>query len=234
MDTATQTGARTAAIAEVMVREVVTAALDTPVKDVVELLVTHSISAVPVVNRGGAVLGVVSEADLLCRREHEDQDGSTAPWYAGARTRDHYHRAAGLTAAEVMTAPARTIGPDATLPDAARVLAGAGVRRLFVVADGRLVGVVARRDLLRGLLRDDSDIRAEIDRDIFDHVLHANPAAVRTTVEHGVVTLTGRVQYEADKRTAARLVHTVTGVLDVRNRLDYLWNGDGGDTDEPG
>jgi CBS domain-containing protein len=90
--------------------------------------------------------------------------GPTTPW----------RKAAGLTAADVMTSPAVTVSTGTALPQVARRLAPAGVRRLVVVDDGRLVGVVARRDLLRIFLRGDPDIKAEIDRDVLDGALHAN------------------------------------------------------------
>ena len=64
-----------------------------------------------------------------------------------------------------------------------------------------------------------------IDRDVFGRLLHANPAVVRSTVEHGVVLLTGRVEYRSDIDVAVRRIATVPGVVAVKNRLDYWWNG---------
>ncbi len=216
----------TTTVADVMTPDVVTVEPTMPVKDVTEVLVRHGISAVAVVDAGRGVLGVVTEADLLRRKEHEDDETPQKPsLFTSRRLREQRRRATGLTAADVMASPAITILSTETLPNVARLLGEARVRRAFVVDEGRLVGVVARRDLLRAYLRRDEDIRAEIDRDVFDRLLHANPTMVRATVEHGVVMLTGRVEYESDIAVAVRRIHAVPGVVAVRNRLDYCWDG---------
>ena len=216
----------TTTVADVMTREVVTVEPATPVKDVAQVLLWNGISAVAVVDTCRNVLGVVTEADLLRRKEHEDDKLPPKPSrFTRRRLRDQWRKAAGLTAADVMTAPAITVESSETLPCVARKLRDAAVRRAFVVDQGRLVGVVARRDLLRAYLRSDEEIRAEIDRDVFGRLLHANPAVVRSTVEHGVVLLTGRVEYRSDIDVAVRRIATVPGVVAVKNRLDYWWNG---------
>ena len=211
-------------VAEVMTRDVVAVEPTMPVRAVTEVLVRHGISAVAVVDTRRNILGVVTEADLL----HHNEDDDVAPKMSLStprRLREQWRKATGRTAADVMTTPAIAVASAATLPGVARLFSDAGVRRAFVIDDGRLVGVVARRDLLRACLRGDEDIRAEIDRDVFGRLLHANPTMVRTTVEQGVVTLTGRVEYESDIPVAVRRIATVRGVVAVNNRLDYCWNG---------
>ena len=90
-----------------------------------------------------------------------------------------------------------------------------------------LVGVVARRDVLRTFLRTDEDLRTDVDRTVFDDALHADKNAVLASVERGVVLLTGRLEYEADVATAERLALAVPGVVGVRNRMDFVWQGQG-------
>jgi CBS domain-containing protein len=215
-------------VTDVMTTTVITTTPTSAVKDVIELLDTHEISAVPVVDAHGAVLGVVSEADLLRRQEHQDdRDGTALSVLAGRRTREEWRKSGGHTAADVMTAPALTVDSTASLPHAARLLAKAGVRRLVVLHDGLMVGVLARRDLLHCFLRTDSDIESEVDTEVLDRALHANMTMVRATVEHGVVMLTGQLEYEADVAVAVRLCGSVPGVVDVTNRLDYVWRGQG-------
>lgn len=215
------------AVADVMTRNVVTIGPKTPFKDIVEILADAGISAVPVLDPNGTVLGVVSEADLLCRPEHQDDvDRRRSSIFAGHRTRAQRRKSTDLTAAELMTAPALTITATASLPSAARVLARAEVRRLFVIDDHQLVGVLSRKDLLKTFLKTDADLRATVDRDVFDHILHANADNVLATVEHGVVLLTGRLEYEGDVTTAVRLITAIPGVVAVKNRLGYTWNGD--------
>lgn len=215
----------TTTAADVMTRELVTAQPSTPFKDLVDLMVGEQVSALAVVDRRGALLGVVTEADLLCREQHADGASPTRPVrFAGHRARAHWRKATGLTAADLMTTPARTVCAERTLPEVAREFTRTGVRRLFVVDDGRLVGVVARRDVLRPFLRGDREIEHQIDTEVFGR---AKPGSVRVTVESGVVLLTGRLEYQGDTTTAASLARRVPGVVEVRNRLDWQWNGDG-------
>jgi CBS domain-containing protein len=214
-------------VADVMTRDLVTVGPDTPFKDVVDLIVGHEVSAVPVVDERNTLLGVVSEADLLCKEEHaDDEDGMGPSLFALPHVRAEWRKATGLTARDLMTSPVLTISSEAFLPSAARELAHADVRRLFVVDHDKLVGVLARRDLLRGFLRSDADLRSEIEREVFRRTLWADPKMVRATVEHGVVTLTGRLEYQADVDIAVHLVRAMPGVVAVKNRLTYLWNGE--------
>ncbi|WP_328647966.1 CBS domain-containing protein [Amycolatopsis sp. NBC_00348] len=213
-------------VGDVMTREVITVAPELPFKDLVQVIVTHGVSAVPVVTPDGAVIGVVTEADLLCRQAHEDDvPGAGCPHFAGHLTKEDWRKAAGQTAATLMSTASDTTSPTATLPAAARLLTRSGVRRLFVLQDEKLVGVIARRDVLRSFLRTDDDLRSDVDRTVFDEALHANRDNVRASVEHGVVLLTGRLEYEADVATAERMTRAVAGVVDVRNRMDFVWTG---------
>lgn len=216
----------TTTVGDVMTRDVVTVEPAMPVKDLAAILVRHGISAVAVLDSRRNVLGVVTEADLLRRKEHEDDQVPPKAFpFTPRRLREQWRKATGLTARDVMTSPAITVESIATLPCAARLLSDLGVRRAFVVDKGTLVGVLARRDLLRAYLRTDEEIRAEIDREVFGRLLQTNPAMVRATVEHGVVFLTGRVEYESDIDVAVRRIAAVRGAVAVKNRLDYCWDG---------
>lgn len=214
-------------VRDVMTREVVTALPTTSYKDLVDLMVGEQVSALPVVDRRGSLLGVVSEADLLCRAEHGDDPLPAGPSrFAGPQAREHWRKATGLTASALMTIPSLSVTEDMALPAVARRFAATGVRRLCVVDHrGRLVGVVARRDVLRTFLRGDHEIQDEVETGVFDRVPHANPALVRVTVENGVVLLTGRLEYQGDTVTAGGLARQVPGVVAVHNRLDWHWNG---------
>jgi predicted transcriptional regulator len=130
-----------------------------------------------------------------------------------------------LTAGALMTSPAITIGPDATIPAAARLMNTHRVRRLPVVdEEGRLVGVVSRRDLLSVFLRPDDDIVRDA-RQVLDELPLTDPKDVVVRVKHGVVTLNGTIRpgsYEDDGDLlplALRLVWDIDGVVDVVNRL---------------
>src|ERR1700691_6743998 len=171
-------------VEDVMTTPVVTADRLTPYKEIARLLAEHQISGLPVLVDGWQVVGVVSEADLLAAQDKTAQHKTAAH--------------PGLTAGELMTAPAVTIHPDATIPAAVHVMNTHHVRRLPVTgADCQLIGIVSRRDLLSVFLRPDTDITHDIRR-VLDEIPLTHPAGVIVTVRHGVVTLTGAIQPAKD------------------------------------
>jgi CBS domain-containing protein len=205
-------------VADVMTRDVVRVAPDTPYKDIVDFVVGEAISAVPVVDARGSLVDVVSEADLLCKQEFFGVDQPPS----GRRVRAQWRKATASTARDLMTGPVVTITPAVAVTEAAARLSKSGLRRLFVVDGDRLVGVLARRDILRGFLRGDADLRRDIEREFRDHRLTVDPARVRVTVQDGVVWLTGRLEWQGDVVLADRLAKDVPGVVGVRNRLGLL------------
>ncbi len=211
-------------VRDVMTASVVSVDRITPYKEIVTLLAEHKVSAVPVLTMGRHVAGVVSEADLLTLQEDRAPGGQPG---AGGRLRWHVggkkHR--GLKAAELMTSPAITIHPDATLPAAARLMNSHHLKRLPVVdPDGTLIGIVSRRDLLSIFLRPDEDIAREV-REVLTQILLTDPASVTVRVHNGVVTLAGQPG-SADQRdlipVAVRLTWDIDGVVAVVNKLDEV------------
>ena len=205
---------RRTTVADVMTRNPVAVTVSTTFKDLVQLLDQAQISGVPVVDERNRVIGVVSEADLLRKHECTDLD-----LVGLRRSPDVKRRAAGRTAGELMTAPAMTVGPDAYLPSAARLLTEAGVRRLFVVDQaGRLIGVASRRDLLSSFLRPDRDIREEIRVEVI-HRFRISSSELRFEVTNGVVTLVGKLPAGIDRRSFTEHVAQVPGVVGINDRL---------------
>lgn len=209
-------------VRDVMTKKVVTVDRLTPFRDIVRLLSDRRISGVPVLMMGRRVAGVVSEADLLAM---EDEEVRRARMHAQAtgRWRRPLRRAHwGLTAGALMSAPAVTIYPDATIPRAAQIMASRHIRRLPVVGeDGRLIGIVTRRDLLSVFLRPDQEIADRV-RELLDDLLPVDPASVTATVRDGVVILTGDPEAPQDREVvpvAIRLIWDVDGVIDVVSRL---------------
>lgn len=200
-------------VASVMTSPVITVGAETSFKDVVATLSGNGISAVPVVGPHGTLVGVVSEADVLPKQEFH---GGLDPVPRGVPRRMRWYRSLGLCAAELMTTPVITIEPGAPVTLAARRMAEKQVRRLFVVDDDELVGVVSRRDVLGMFLRPDSEIRA----DIIEQVLHREPA-VRVEVRDGVAAVDGELRRRSQVEVLCRLIRTVPGVVSVRNRLRH-------------
>jgi CBS domain-containing protein len=162
-------------VESVMTKQVVTARLDTPFKELVGLMAEHRVSGLPVVDRNGRLVGVVSEADTLAKQEYQGGT-ATRPWFAGRVRRARWRKSAGLTAADLMTTTAVTIGETATVSAAARLLAQKKVRRLCVVGeDGKLTGIVSRRDVITTFLRDDDAIRADIEEHVVKKACGSSP-----------------------------------------------------------
>ena len=207
-------------VESVMTKDVVTARPITTFKELVALMNTHRVSGLPVVDIDGRPVGVVSEADTLVKQEH--LGGRAAqPWF-GRNRRARWRKATGREAADLMTAPAVTIGVDATVTAAARVLAEKNIRRLCVVDDdGKLVGVVARRDVIGTFLRDDDVIRADIEEHVFKRGMWLFPGTLTVTVAGGVATLGGSVERRTTAQVAGQLTKAVPGVVAVHNNLSY-------------
>ncbi len=205
----------------VMTKQVVTARLNTPFKELVELMAEHRVSGLPVVDRNGKLVGVVSEADTLAKQEF--QGGTSArPWFAGRLRRARWHKSAGLAASELMTTPAVTIGAGESVSAAARLLAQKKVRRLCVLdEDGRLAGIVSRRDVITTFLRDDDEIRADIAEHVFKKGMWLFPGSLEAMVADGVVTLTGSVERRTTAQVAGQLTQAVSGVVGVHNKVAY-------------
>jgi CBS-domain-containing membrane protein len=208
-------------VGDVMATSVVTVDRATPYKEIARLLAEHRISGMPVLKMGREVAGVVTEADLLAAQ------GKTARRLRAARRMGWLARSGrhpAHTAAELMTAPAITIGPNATVPAAARLMTSRHVRLVPVVDDdGKLAGVVSRRDLLSVFLRPDAEIAADV-RQVLSEILLAGPAEAEVTAQDGVVTLTGTLDPKAGEHgdllpVAIRLMWDVDGVVDVIDRL---------------
>jgi CBS-domain-containing membrane protein len=212
---------RTWTVDDVMTRTVVTVGRDTPYREVVDRLMGAGVSAVPVVDPFRRVLGVVSEADLLCKIELSDQERRPR-LFESRRRRTERSRAEARTAGDLMTSPAVTALAGTTVTAAARRMDTEGVKRLPVVDDlGRLIGVVSRGDLLKVHLRPDADIRADITEDVLHRVLVVEKGAVDVRVVDGVVTLTGTVDRRSSGQIAVRLTGQVAGVVAVVDELGY-------------
>ncbi|MFB7493285.1 CBS domain-containing protein [Streptomyces sp. NPDC056161] len=204
-------------VSDVMTHAVVAVGRAAPFKDVVERMARWKVSALPVVVGDGRVIGVVSEADLLPKEEFRDADPDR---FVQRRRLADLAKAGALTAGELMSTPAVTVRADATLAEAARIMALRHVKRLPVVtAEGVLDGVVSRGDLLKVFLRRDNDLADEIRRDVLDPLFPSPVEPVHVTVVEGVATLTGRVPDATRIPLAVRLVRGVEGVVSVDCRL---------------
>jgi CBS domain-containing protein len=204
-------------VGDVMTRATVAVGRKALFKDIVERMEQWQVSALPVLEGDGRVIGVVSEADLLPKEEFRDSDPDR---FTQLRRLPDLAKAGAVCAEELMSTPAVTVHADATLAEAARIMALRHVKRLPVVSsEGVLEGVVSRGDLLKVFLRPGNELADEIRRDIVDVLFPAPIEPVHVMVTDGVATLTGRVGDSAQVELVTRLVRGVEGVVGVGCRL---------------
>ena len=206
-----------ATVKDVMTTEVVAVRRDTGFKEMAAMLRRYRVSALPVVDDAGRVIGVVSEADLLAKEALADP---------GVMAEVLHHKdvrkAEGLTAGDLMTRPAVTAAPEDPVEQAARMMHFMRVKRLPVVnSGGQLVGIVSRSDVLAVFDRPDEDIRKEIVDTMLLHEFLIDPRLFSVTVESGVVTMEGSPETAALGHALVRKARHVPGVVAVRDRLTY-------------
>jgi CBS-domain-containing membrane protein len=204
-----------------MTTEVVTVDERASFKDVATLIARHRVSALPVLDGDGRVVGIVSEADLLLKEEFPEGTAG-GRLFQSRRRREARAKAAGDTAAEVMTSPAVTVGPDVSIAEAARLLHRHGVKRLPVVDPaGPLLGIVSRADLLKVFLRSDTEIADEVRQQVLVRGMWIDPDTVVVEVRDGVVTLSGQLERSSLIPIVASLTRSLDGVVDVVDRLTF-------------
>jgi len=211
-------------VKDVMTTNVLTVRADTSFKDTVALLVEHRVSGVPVVDADDRIVGLVTEADLVSKEafdlRHRSPLAVVADVVSGAGRWSG--KAAGLTAGEVMSDRVATVTPRMDVRTVARRMLDLGVKRFPVVDDdGRLVGIVARQDLLRVFHRSDAHIAADIDARLADPMYAPEDHSVTAVVEDGVVTLLGSVRFSGELPGIVGLASAVPGVVHVNSHLAY-------------
>lgn len=193
-------------ISEIMTSPVVTVHPAMPVREAGALLAQHKITSMPVVDDDGAVIGIISELDVLRDRLPRD------PRRHLARGGEH-HPEPGRLVRDVMSDAVVCMSENADAADVADVMVLDRVRAVPIISGTDLVGIVSRRDLMRTLLRDDTAIRADAEQRLHDYLDGSERCDV--AVNEGVVTLRGRLA-DGDRWDAAvALLESVPGVVRV-------------------
>ena len=205
-----------AIVRDVMSAHPISVRKNAPFKEIAAWLREYRVSAFPVLDYDGTVIGVVSEADMLVKEALEvGHPGVRALMHRGA-----YRKAAGITAGDLMTSPAVTVGADDTVEHAARLMHARGLKRLPVVdTDGRLTGIVSRTDVLAVFDRPDEEIRLEIIGQVIPRL--SEPSWYAAQVKDGIVTLEGTPETVSIGHRVLDQVRHVQGVVAVRDRLVY-------------
>lgn len=220
-------GAPAITIEAVMTRDVITVSPTTPIHHAARLMVERGVSGLPVVDDGGRLVGIISDGDLILRQRHREQ----RPWWRsffehGEQLARAYQKAVGTTVGEVMTRSVISINPAWDIEMAATILQNRRIRRLPVVRDGQLVGIVSRGDLIKALAtspspsvsRSDADLviamKARISREPWTSTF-----SVVVNAKDGVISLWGPVRSETEKSALETMARSIDGCRAVDNRL---------------
>ena len=210
-------------VRDIMTTNVVTVRAGASYKEIAMRLRENRVSAFPVLDEDGTVIGVVSEADLLLKEvlslSEDDALEGARPGILRQRAQE---KARAVTAADLMSRPAVTVGVDDPVEHAARLMYTRGVKRVPVTdAAGRLVGIVSRADVLSVFGRGDEEIREQIVAEVIGGEFGADPGRFGVTVADGIVTMTGRPESVSLGRDLLARVRHVQGVVAVRDRFTY-------------
>jgi CBS domain-containing protein len=217
--------------ADIMTPNVITVGPEDAVQDVARLLLRNQISGAPVVDARGAIIGVVSEGDLM-RRAEIDTDEKRSWWrraWAGReRLARDYVRTNARKVADVMSSPAITVGPDASLREVASLLERKGIKRVPIVDGGKLVGIISRANLLRAFVAfyvaptaeatSDEEIRERVYSRLRSQHWVA-PVTLNVVVDQGVVELWAAVNSEAERKAIRVAAETTPGVTAVKDHV---------------
>ncbi|MFW6077103.1 MAG: CBS domain-containing protein, partial [Hyphomicrobiales bacterium] len=215
---------------DIMTRNVITVTEDHSVSDVAKALLENRISAVPVVDASGGLLGIVSEGDLMHRTEAGT--GRRRSWWLSLLTdanssaaqfvKEHSRRVS-----DVMTRHVITAGPEMPVAEVAELLDSKGIKRVPIVDNGKVVGIVSRANLLQAITRqaeagkgeaaEDSEIRHRILARLKEEPW--SPAWLNVRVEGGVVELWGATSSEAQKKAAHVAAEVTPGVVRVEDNV---------------
>ena len=218
---------------QIMTRSVITIAPDATILDAAKTMLKHHISGLPVVDAAGKLVGIVSEGDFIRRSEIGTQRkrGRWLKFLLGAgATATDYVRENGRKVSEVMTADPVTVAEDAPLEEIVNAMETNGVKRLPVVKDGKLAGIVSRANLLHavaGLARDIPDPTADDDH-IRRRVIAAiekqdwSPFGLNVIVRDGIAHLSGVITDEASRQAAMVAAQNVAGVQKVHDHLCWV------------
>jgi len=191
-------------VRDLMTTDVVAVAPSTTVRDAARMMFRYRVSGLPVVDPDDRVLGIITEGDFLAMEVERADTGAAAELVE-----------------EVMSSSVLTVSPDLEIIEAARFMHGNDVKRVIVVEDERMVGVISRFDVVAGFTRPDDLIEDEIREDLIRRVLFVDPETVDVVVSNGVVTLFGKIGTRTEVRLMEELTRRLDGVVDVENKLQW-------------
>lgn len=219
---------------DVMTRNVVSVGRDAPIGDAILLMLDHRISGLPVVDGSGKIAGMLTEGDLL-RRAETQTERQRPRWLefllGPSRLAEEYVRTHGRKVGEIMTENVVSAAEDTSLVEIVRLMERHRIKRLPVLRDSALVGIVTRADLVRALARlvdeqppwasDDDQIRKRVLAELAE-TGWAPRAGIKIVVSDGIVELGGTIINEQAREALRVAAENVPGVKGVRDRLIWV------------
>jgi CBS domain-containing protein len=216
---------------DVMVRNVLTVGPDTSVADAVAMLVKHDISALPVVNPDDSLIGILSEADLLEREELGAEHHY--PWWIeslmpASKLAERFAKAHGKRVSEVMSTNVIFASEDTPVSEIAALLETHRIKRVPIINDSKIVGIVSRSNLMQALASCKlAEPKSKTDRSIRIELLDRLRQQQRWTdfgerniiVQDGVVHLWGLISSDAERKALAALAEGIPGVVSVCDEM---------------
>jgi len=208
-------------VRDIMTTDPIRVTPDALLKEAARLMVRHQVSGLPVVDDSGELVGVVTEGDFL--RQEASRERPYGASLLDALFGDGVVAIpTAETVEEVMSKDIITIAADATIGEAARVMAQSNIKRLPVLdPDGELIGVISRADVVNAFTKPDDVIEDEVREDIVRRLLFLDPQSVDVAVDDGVVTLRGELENRTEAQLLEELTRRIAGVVRVRSRLTY-------------
>lgn len=207
-------------VLDLMSTEVISVSCETTLREAARLMISAGVSGLPVTDDRGKLVGIVTEADFLekeLEREHPHRPGLLGALFDASSS-----LAEAETVGEVMSEDVVTIGHDASLAEAARVMTSHRVKRLPIVdAEGNLRGVISRHDIVEAFTRPDEVIEDEIREDVIRRLLFLDPDSIDVRLEDGVVIMAGELPTRSDVRLLEEMVRRLDGVIRTESSLSY-------------
>jgi len=215
---------------DVMVSPVITVSPDTAVSEVARILLDRGISGVPVVDESGQLVGIVTEGDLMRRPEAGTERRRS--WWLEAFIGEEllaaeYAKAHAQKVADIMSSRVITAGPDTPLHEIATLLERNSIKRVPIVKDGQLVGIVSRANLVQAVAsaRSPSEVSlsdTEIRERLLDHLRQlkwGHPSLLNVTVKDGIVDLWGVTRSDAETQALRIAAESIPGVRGVNDNM---------------
>jgi CBS-domain-containing membrane protein len=194
-------------VVDLMTTDMITVTPETPIREAAQLMFRNRVSGLPVCGADSCLVGIITEADFLRLEVAREEATELRPVE---------------TVGQVMQTDVVTIGPDASLSDAAKIMVVHEIKRLPVVTErSEVLGIISRMDVVAAFTRPDDIIEDEIREDLLRRVLFVDPDDIAVQVSEGVVVFTGEIGTRDEARLLGELAKRLDGVVRVENKLSW-------------